>query len=254
LPAVFILPEDIELTSGPASFHRQFLDLYISQHSKSYLDSLIAYRKTLLQRNKLLKDYEHSPKVRPQLAAWDELLVQHGSAIIKERTQFIDSIVESAQNYYKSFDSSGNLELAYSPKIELDSETVETALKKSLEDYRDRELRAGLTLVGPHRDRLRINLNGRSVRHYGSRGQKRCAMLAIKLATAEYLAKVKEREVALILDEVFAELDKSKSEALMAVLARQKQVFIATAGEFDFGDLPFNAYHIENGRITGGIG
>ena len=248
------MPEDIELTSGPASFHRQFLDLYISQHSKNYLDSLIAYRKTLLQRNKLLKDFEHSPKVKSQLEAWDGLLIQHGSAIIKERTKFIEAIEPATKNYYSSFDSFGGLELAYRPRVEIEGDTIEAALKKSLEDYRDRELRAGLTLVGPHRDRLRINLNGRPVRHYGSRGQKRCAMLAIKLATAEYLARVKEREVALILDEVFAELDKPKSEALMTVLTGQKQVFIATAGEFDFGDLPLNAYHIENGRITGGMG
>lgn len=252
LPAVFILPEDIELTAGPASYQRQFLDLYISQYSKSYLDDLMAYRKTLQQRNKLLKDLEKSPRNKPQLEAWDELLIRHAAGVIKERATFVEAIAEPAHAYYEAFESSGELELAYRPRVEIINKDINAALANELENYRERELRAGLTLVGPHRDRLRINLNSRPVRHYSSRGQKRCAMLAIKLATAEYLALAKGREAALILDEVFAELDKHKSEALMNALTGQKQVFIATAGEFDFADLPLAAYHIDSGRISGG--
>ncbi|MCP4580432.1 MAG: DNA replication and repair protein RecF [candidate division Zixibacteria bacterium] len=251
-PTVFVLPEDIALTSEASSFHRQFLDLYISQYSHRYLDDLISYRKILLQRNKLLKDILKSAGKISQLDAWDQLLVEHGTRIIADRLSFTRSIADPAEEYYSRFDSSSQFSLAYKPKIEQDQEDIETAMKIQLENYRDREFRAGLTLVGPHRDRLAMNLNGKSVRHYGSRGQKRCVMLAMKLAVADLLSEVKQEQVTLILDEVFAELDSVKSQALMDVLSGYGQVFMATAGEFDFGDIPIRRVHVENGKTSDG--
>ena len=134
--------------------------------------------------------------------------------------------------------------------IELEKQDIKTAMEAQLEHYRQREIRAGLTLVGPHRDRLEINLNDRSARHYGSRGQKRCAMLAMKLAVADRLSEIKQEQVTLILDEVFAELDKAKSKALIDVLTGHRQVFIATAGDFDFTGIPVKKYYIDNGKVN----
>jgi len=246
------LPEDIALTSGAASFHRQFLDLYISQYNHHYLDDLIAYRKILLQRNKLLKEVSKSTNNVSQLEAWDQLLVEHGTRIIEQRLGFTQSIAEPAREYYGSFDNSSMFSLAYRPKIESDREDIEMAMRIQLKTYRDREFRAGLTLVGPHRDRLEMNLNEKSVRHYGSRGQKRCVMLAMKLAVADLLSDAKQEQVTLILDEVFAELDNNKSKALMDVLSGYGQVFMATAGELDFDDIPIRKFRVENGKISDG--
>lgn len=247
--AVFVLPEDIELTAGPSSYHRQFLDLYISQFSRRYLDDLIAYRKVLLQRNKLLKDISRSPDGVSQLAAWDNLLIEHGTRITNERQDFVRSIADTAQRYYSHFDKSFELIIQYKPKIEAIQTDVKAALESQLDIYRTREIRAGLTLIGPHRDRLEMDLNGKSARHYGSRGQKRCVMLAMKLAAADLLSEIKGEKVILILDEIFAELDNVKSVALMEALAGYGQVFMATAGEYDFHDMPVKKFYVNDGKI-----
>lgn len=126
------MPEDIELTAGPAAFHRQFLDLYISQFSRRYLDDLIAYRKVLLQRNKLLKDISRSPNGISQLQAWDNLLIEHGTRITSERLDFVRSIGGSARMYYSRFDKSGELALQYKPKLENDRIDIKAALRKSV--------------------------------------------------------------------------------------------------------------------------
>ncbi len=203
----------------------------------------------LLQRNKLLKDISRSPNNISQLAAWDKLLVEHGTRITNERKSFIESISTPARKYYDGFDKSGELALQYKPKIEADQTDIKNAMESQLDVYRPREIRAGLTLVGPHRDRLEMDLNGKSVRHYGSRGQKRCVMLAMKLAVADLLSELKEEKVILILDEIFAELDNVKSRALMEALADYRQVFMATAGKFDFKGLPMKKFHVDNGKI-----
>ena len=210
-PAVFIFPEDLELTSGPANYHRQFLDLYISQYNRDYLDSLFSYRKVVLQRNKLLRDISQSGKGIQQLKAWDKLLVDHGAKIIGQRNILVESIAGLASGYYRDFDDRSELSLIYNPKIAANEDNITKAMEQLLEDYRQREQRAGLTLVGPHRDRLEIEVNGRSMRHYGSRGQKRCAMIAMKLAAADHLSKIKDEHVTLALDEAFAEIVMSGS-------------------------------------------
>jgi DNA replication and repair protein RecF len=250
LPAIFIFPEDIELTAGPAAYHRQFLDLYISQSDKNYLDSLLSYQKTLNQRNRLLKQIVRQNSDKSQLEAWNKLLLDDGIKIIATRKHFVDSISKAAGEYYGRFDSESKLTVGYIPKIAPGESDIASGMTKLLETYQPRELRAGLTLVGPHRDRLEININGRPIRHYGSRGQKRCAMISIKLATAEFLSKSGGGDVILILDEAFAELDMAKSRALMETLANRKQVFVATAGLFADAGLKVKRFMVQNGRVS----
>lgn len=251
LPAIFIFPEDIELTSGPASFHRQFLDLYISQFDKAYLDSLLSYQKTLNQRNRLLKEIIRGNADKKQLEAWDKLLLDDGIKIVTTRKHFADSISKTAGVFYSRFDAESKLTVSYIPKITPEETDISVAMAKLLDTYRPRELRAGVTLVGPHRDRLEINIDGRPIRHYGSRGQKRCAMISLKLATVDFLSQGAFGDAILILDEAFAELDLVKSRALMEMLAGRKQVFMATAGVFGDGGLKVKRFMVQNGRVIG---
>lgn len=249
MPAVFIFPEDIQLTAGPASNHRQFLNIYISQYKRSYLNDLIAYRKIIMQRNKLLKDIAENRENIYLLDVWDKLLVEHAERIIAERRAFIEAISSDITKYYSKFDSDSELDIKYSPKIDPKQESISSAIETQLDHYRERELRAGLTLVGPHRDRMNMKINGKSILHYSSRGQKRIVMLAIKLATADYLSQVNGKDVILILDEVFAELDKAKSQSLMQALTGHKQVFIATAGELTFDKAKAKVFKVESGQV-----
>jgi len=250
MPAVFILPEDLELTAGPAAFHRRFLDLYISQYSRLYLDDLLNYRKVVQQRNRLLKEIAAGPGDKGQLAAWDRLLIEHGSRIIAQRHKFVEAIGPSAADYYARFAGGNKLQVTYRPKITAGENDFATAIERMLAAFRPRELRAGLTLVGPHRDRLEMAIENRSLRHFGSRGEKRCAMLAIKFATADYLSLIKGEQVVLILDEGFAELDERKCRILVGMLGERQQVFLATAGEFNWQGHDLARYSIENGQAA----
>lgn len=225
--------------------------MYISQYSKSYLDDLIAYRKIVLQRNKLLKEILVVKDGEKQLEAWNNLLVEHGARIVGARKNFVESIEKAVSDYYNGFDSESKLDLYYRPKINTDEDDLRKSIIKLLESYKSRETRAGLTLVGPHRDRLEINLRSKSIRHFGSRGQKRCAMIAMKLAAADYLSRIKEEPATLILDEVFAELDADKSQALIKILSNYNQVFMATAGEYKFNNNKVAKFYINNGKIGG---
>lgn len=224
--------------------------MYISQANRAYLDCLLSYQKTLTQRNRLLKEITRENSDKRQLDAWDELLVEDGAKIIAARKIFIDSIAETTGGFYKEFDDNSLLRIAYVPKIAPDETDIKAAISKLLETYRPRELRAGVTLVGPHRDRLEINLNDRPIRHYGSRGQKRCAMIALKLGAAEFLSQTDSGDVILILDEAFAELDQHKSRALLEILAGKRQVFMATAGVFSDMGLKVERFTVTNGRIS----
>jgi DNA replication and repair protein RecF len=210
---------------------------------------LTSYQRTLIQRNRLLKEIARDNCDKRQLDAWDELLIEDGAKIITARKVFVDSIVESSQAFYKRFDAGSLLRIAYVPKIASDETDIKSALAKLLEIYRPRELRAGVTFVGPHRDKLEINLNDHPIRHYGSRGQKRCAMIALKLGAAEFLSQTDSGDVILILDEAFAELDQIKSRALMEILAGKRQVFMATAGMFSDMGLKVERFNVSNGKI-----
>lgn len=237
------------MTTGPSTCHRRFFDLYISQVNRAYIDCLLSFQKTLTQRNRLLKAITHDNSDKRQLDAWDELLIEDGAKIIAARKVFVDSITEATQTFYKKFDNNSLLRIAYLPKIASDETDIKTAIAKLLQIYRPRELRAGVTFVGPHRDKLEISLNDRPIRHYGSRGQKRCAMIALKLGAAEFLSQTDSGDVILILDEAFAELDIDKSRALLEILAGKRQVFMATAGMFSDMGLKVERFTVNNGKI-----
>lgn len=183
-----------------------------------------------------------------ELSAWDGILIGDAVRLMKKRAAFIDSIGNEAARRYGLFDRA-NLHIAYAPKYQISLADLENDLKEQLQAVRQRELKAGVTLVGPHRDRLTIEINGRSLRHYGSRGQKRCAMIAIMLATANFISNNKSREVTLLLDETFAELDREKSIALLRMLGEFNQVFIATAGNMDLSGLSCRRFRVEKGMV-----
>ncbi len=178
------------------------------------------------------------------------MLIEHGTRIINERDNLVKSISDNVHRYYKGFDRDSELSLAYRPKIAADEDNIKKSMAKLLKNYQSREIRAGLTLVGPHRDRLEINVNGKAVRHFGSRGQKRCAMIAMKLAAADYLSQIKGESVVLVLDEVFAELDLKKNKSLMSILSKYDQVFLATAGEFSHSGSKYTKFNVNNGKIS----
>jgi len=269
MPAVLFLPADIKLVDGSPSERRRYLDIALCQIDRSYCRALSDFQKVATQRNSLLKQLREQ-SARPQadsteaqLRFWDEKLVAHGSAVIARRHNFIGQIEtiarerhaalsnerESLALYYLPSFNPGNLhevdfaQIKDSPLLPeppaglrepLTAATVAEQYLAKLRSRRAREIAAGSTLYGPHRDDLRLMANGRDLRTYGSRGQQRTAALALKLAELQVSTTSTGRSPLLLLDDVMSELDEHRRSTLLSALAGVEQAIITTTDWEDF--------------------
>jgi DNA replication and repair protein RecF len=219
----------------------------------------------LLQRNSLLKHLREqnanpvSPAVDAQLAFWDEKLVQHGASVIARRHNFLlelEAIAAErhaelsgqrehlALHYLPSFNPGALSDnefallrdglLTDAPASTLETSAVSAAYLRKLAARRMRELAAGATLYGPHRDDLRFLANGRDLRLYGSRGQQRSAALSLKLAEVRAMTVATGSAPLLLLDDVMSELDAERRAMLLAVIDDVPQAIVTTTDWEDF--------------------
>jgi DNA replication and repair protein RecF len=227
--AVSAGPEDSEILSGPPSARRGFLDLYLSQYSRSYLDHLKDYDRVLAQKNAALKSH-----MDPM--AFNQLLVSIGARIMKARMSFIDQMSQRAAAHHGKIADGEKLALAYEPSIPIESGLTELAdfeatFEQRLQLYAPRELGAETALIGPHRDEIGILINNEPARTHGSQGQWRTAAVSLKLAVYELLKERRGAPPALLLDEIFAELDPKRCVGLIESFQGFSQLFLTTASE-----------------------
>jgi DNA replication and repair protein RecF len=246
LAMVFVLPEDIGLTSGSPRYHRNFLDIHLSQFSKPYLSDLLEFQKVLKQRNALLKKLKNEQGRVPakQIDTWDEALLAPALRIMQARSEFIGEIGTHVGEISSEI-SAGieKVEISYLPRLPADAVT-------RLRSERGRDIRAGTTTLGPHRDTIEITISGRPLRQFGSMGQKKSALLAMKLAALNSLSRHREEPAILVLDEAFAALDVERSRNLMKLLAGIGQVFLASASEAtaEIGH-DIRVFEVESGKV-----
>lgn len=227
---VFILPEDVNITSGSPKSHRNFMDIYLSQISKPYLRNLIEYQKVLKQRNALLKKLKTGGRNISELDAWDDLLVGTGLKVMATRRDFVNEISPFVSDFSgKLSGARDKVVISYLPRIQSEDYGDPGTALNVLRENRSRELRVGASLTGPHRDMLGIIINGYPLRPFGSLGQKKTVMLAMKLAALEMLSKYRGERAILIMDEAFAELDRERGRSLLGLLSGGGQVFLASA-------------------------
>lgn len=226
--SVFFNPQELKLVQESPEDRRRFLNISLSQKSKSYFYALQRYNKILAQRNNLLKDPD--PRViRETLSVWDEQLVKEASKIIKARNEFLVEIAPIAQEKHSIL--SGGKETL---KMKLESgyygseEEIAYALKQDLKTGLERDIRLGFTSIGPHRDDVKFSLNDMDVRIYGSQGQQRSVALSLKLAEAESFYNHFGEYPIMILDDVLSELDKPRQRKLMSLVEKMQTVFTAT--------------------------
>ena len=292
LRAVLFLPEDIKLVEGSPGERRRYLDIALCQIDPVYCRALAACQKVTTQRNSLLKTLRDqgarpgSPAVEAQLGFWDEKLVQHGSRVTATRHNFMLQLRPVAQT--KQAELSGgreDLQIEYLPSFnygpwpeaefelwqaghlledrrwpwdgDVSVTEIADALTAELAAQRSRELAAGMTLVGPHRDDLRFLANGRDLRAYGSRGQQRSAALSLKLAEVQAMTDATGSAPLLLLDDVMSELDAQRRSALLAALDGVDQAVITTTDWEDFTP-EFRAaaqcMHVCAGTVTDALG
>ena len=221
LLCVLFRPEDIDLVLGSPSLRRQYWDSVLGQVDREYRRCNLSYHKGLRQRNKLLEKIRDGEAERKQLLFWDNLLIKNGEIITQKREEFLEFVNRGLK---------GNR--AIGQRLEYDYSRISPA---RLEQYADNEVWAGKTLVGPHRDDFKFivqrkNKAAKDLSIYGSRGEQRMAVLAVKLKEFEFIeVKTGERPV-LLLDDIFSELDHENREEVFKLLEKQ-QTIMTTADE-----------------------
>jgi len=264
LPSVEFLPHEVELSKGAPDHRRRFLDHTLSICSAETLRHLVAYRRALAQKNRLLKQ-RYAPD--EELAIWDAELVQHGVPVLQSRELVMPVLRELARDAYRSLaPDSGELALDLARSIDdgneqaelidetTSAESLSERFEAALQRNRDRERALRHALIGPHRDRMEMDLEGHALRRFGSQGEMRSAAIALKLAQIELLHRRTGERPIVFLDDIFSELDRRRAEALQDRLHREHQLFIATARLDDvigLADWPeTRAWLIEDGRLS----
>lgn len=227
---VIFSPEHLLLVKEGPARRRSFIDGALCQLKPGYAGLLGIFQRALLQRNALLKDLVRFPELTDTLAVWDARFAKLGGEVMAERAAYVQRLAPKVQEIYFGISKGREgLMVSYAPAVKaeggLDSQQAEQALLQELARTRRSDIRAGFTTTGPHRDDLEITLDGLSARVYGSQGQQRSAVLALKLAEAEALSQLTGEPPVVLLDDVMSELDQSRQDYLLNHL-HGRQVFI----------------------------
>ena len=233
LRVVLFAPEEMLLIVGSPSLRRAVIDQLASSGSPAYADALATYGRTLQQRNSLLRAIREDGASRDELRFWDGAFLDAGGAIVAERRRVLEVLAGPLAAAHAEIApdeaAAGRLTLRYSTNAPaLPGETPRDALARRLAETADKEVWNGSTLVGPHRDDLAFELDGRDLATFASRGQQRTAILALKLAELDVVTALDGRPPLLLLDDVFSELDPDRRSHLVRRIAALPQAFITT--------------------------
>ena len=274
LNSVIFAPEDLDIVKRDPSNRRAFLDQLIVQFNPRMHGVYADYDRVLKQRNTLLKSARATGTKGDGLStldAWDQALVKNGTEIIAARVAIAEKLSPTLVANYQNIAKTNNKpnmfirsSVVESSKLNQDDLETQDALEttnkeeiallfqKKLSLMRPKELERGITLVGPHRDDLQLNLGSLPAKGYASHGESWSYALSLKLASLEILKQEsKLGDPILILDDVFAELDKDRREKLSDLVQQNEQVLITAAVIEDVPQsLLANRFQVESGRVT----
>ena len=233
LRTVMFAPEDMLLVAGSPSLRREALDRLAGERSPGYARDLAAYGRALQQRNGLLRRIREEQATRAELRFWDTSLVDAGAAVREGRARLLDALSGPLAAAHAEIApdeaAAGRLGLAYATNApQQPGESVRGALVRRLVETADKEVWNGSTLIGPHRDDMVFELDGRGLASFASRGQQRTAILAFKLAELDLLTDLDGHPPLLLLDDVFSELDPDRRAHLVRRIAGLPQAFVTT--------------------------
>jgi DNA replication and repair protein RecF len=272
--AVLFLPQMLRVIEGAPDERRRYLNLALAQVLPRYSEALTSYTQALTQRNALLKQLnEHGGDIE-QLAFWDDQIATSGSQLIYARIQSVQELERAATRIHHELTRGGEvLRLSYQPAYDplprpqgqyalpmnapidrsgLSMEHIRQGFRQGLAALRGEEIARGTTTIGPHRDELRFLENGVDLGVYGSRGQVRTSMLALKLAEVTWMKEKTGHMPVLLLDEVLAELDTLRRSDLLARLAIGEQTLLTTTDlDLFSSDFVRNAalWNVRGGRL-----
>ncbi|MBI4065369.1 AAA family ATPase [Candidatus Gottesmanbacteria bacterium] len=230
LRAVLFWPEHLELVTDSPSLRRKYLDSVLIQVDREYRRNLLSYERGLRQRNRLLDLINEGKAHRHQLLFWDQLLIKAGGYLTDKRAQYLDFI-----NEYRVSPRKGLGQTSIDYRVEYDKSVIS---ESRLEQYKEEEVAAKATLVGPHRDNFVIaksqipNPNDQTrgkaelldLSKYGSRGEQRLAVIWLKLAELLFIEQKTGDRPILLLDDIFSELDDTHRKLVIELIGRQQTI------------------------------
>lgn len=254
LPLVMISPYDRDLINEGSDIRRKYLDSVISQFDKTYLNHLIRYNKALIQRNNLLR--QHHPGSPPDQSLLDILdlkLIEPGAYIFAQREAFVRKFVPIFQHYFR-FISQDEEQVSLVYESQLQQSTLQELLSKSYH----RDIQTQYSTTGIHKDDLQFLMNGFPVKKFGSQGQQKSFVTAIRLAQFDYIRTIRNIKPILLLDDIFDKLDDHRVARLIRLVSEENfgQVFITDTqlervlAIFSNHPIDHRIFHIDRGSLT----
>ena len=259
IPLVIVTPSDQNLIMGGSEVRRKFIDGIISQVDKVYLRHLLDYQKALDQRNRLLKQfYENRYFEEDSIAVWDEQLVRNGEPIVAARRTFLDEFCPLFEKYYYLIHPDApNSE---PPTIVYESQLGETlpSMEEQLRSSYRRDAQVQYTTIGPHKEDLQFGIGDFPAKRFGSQGQQKTFLLALKLAQFEYIQAHTATKPILLLDDIFDKLDMQRVSQLVLLVGSDRfgQVFITDTQQgrvesifMQAPDMPHKIFRVEKSKL-----
>ena len=243
---VFFSPEDLSIIKDGPAERRRFVDMELCQLDNFYLYNLNNYNKIVNQRNVLLKDMYFNPGLRETLNIWDMQLISYGSKIIERRKLFVEQLNEIIYDIHLRLSGGKEeIKIVYEPNVEIEE------FERELLANQDRDVKAKITSVGPHRDDFSFYIKETDIRKFGSQGQQRTAALSLKLAEIELVKKIAKDTPVLLLDDVLSELDSNRQNYLLNSI-HDIQTIITCTGLEEFVNNRFELdciYKVVEGKV-----
>ena len=228
--------EELDVIRGDAGRRRRFVDRGVVTVTPGYLTTLSQYNHVIKQKNRLLgeaSDSQNPESYRDQVEAWNEQLVELGTTIHRVRTNYVErmNVCLDASDHGRAIFGAERVNARYRSQLEGkgDLDNFEAVFRERLVIRMTAELSAGHSLIGPHRDDLEITSDGREVARFGSAGQQRSALLLLDLAQVDIYNSIYDENPVLLVDDIDAELDRSRIEALLSELEGRTQTFVSTS-------------------------
>lgn len=252
---IIFYPDDLELIKGSPQLRRKYINLELSQLYSNYFILINEYNKILKLRNEYLKKINKKVSVdKNYIEILTGYLIDKSIMIYKMRNKFIDKVNLYCSKIYKDIMGLDGFSIKYRPSIEIDinNHNLKEYLKEEYNKKLDYDIRLCSTNLGPHKDDIEFFLDDKNLKFYGSQGQQRVAVLALKLSEIEIFKKYRESTPILLLDDIFSELDDIKKNNLLKYISKDIQTIITTT---DLNNLDpklikkSKLFNINNGNI-----
>lgn len=245
---IIFYPDDLQIIKGSPNERRNFLDIELSQIFNNYIEVLIKYHKILKMRNNYLKNSIKFDNNYFDIVT--DHLIDYALILTKLRKKFINKLNEKCSTIYEKLTGLKNFNIKYVSNYNNNEEKEK--IKEMYENIKSQELKYNVTLIGPQKDDLEFYIGEKNIKNFGSQGQQRMAVLALKLSELEIIKEIKNETPILLLDDVLSELDIEKQNKLLGFIKNNSQVIITTTDLKNIDEKILKKakkIHIKDGKI-----